>query len=70
MPGGGQSLVWAARSRAVDQSSGRNKRDDRLAEGHERVAGTVKVLRVVTPCALSWAMSLGPRGLVVHLSRL
>jgi hypothetical protein len=41
----GAVLVFTARSRAVDQSSGRNKRDDRLAKGHERVAGTVMVLR-------------------------
>jgi hypothetical protein len=34
-------------SRAVDQSSARNKRDGRLAEGHERVAGTVMVLRTI-----------------------
>jgi hypothetical protein len=37
---------WAAGSRAVDQSSTRNKRNDRLAEGHERVAGAVMVLRM------------------------
>src|SRR6476646_3204902 len=37
--------MWAAKSRAVDQSSARNKRDGRLAKGHERVAGTVMVLR-------------------------
>jgi hypothetical protein len=30
---------------AVDQSPKRNKRDDQPAEGHERVAGTVMVLR-------------------------
>jgi len=39
------------RSRAVDQSSTRNKRDGRLAEGHERVAETVMVLRMVEACA-------------------
>jgi hypothetical protein len=44
MPGA-VSIGGAAGSRAVDQSSTRNKRDDRLAEGHERVAGTVMVLR-------------------------
>jgi hypothetical protein len=37
---------WAAGSRAVDQSSARNKRNDRLAEGHERVAETVMMLRM------------------------
>ena len=42
------SLMWAAGSQAVDQSSARNKRDDRLAEGHERVAGAVMVLRTVS----------------------
>jgi hypothetical protein len=36
----------AAVPRAVDQSSRRNKRNDRLAEGHERVAGAVMVLRM------------------------
>jgi hypothetical protein len=41
------AVVKAAGSRAVDQSSARNKRDDRLAEGHERVAGTVMVLRLL-----------------------
>jgi len=45
MPGA-VSFWWAAGSQAVDQSSTRNKRDDRLAEGHERVAGTVMVLRM------------------------
>ena len=46
MPGA-ISLMWAAVSQAVDQSSARNKRDGRLAKGHERVAGTVMVLRSV-----------------------
>jgi len=44
MPGA-VSIGWAPGPRAVDQSSTRNKRNDRLAEGHERVAGTVMVLR-------------------------
>ena len=30
----------------------RNKRNDRQAEGHERVAGTVMVLRIPGPCAV------------------
>jgi hypothetical protein len=38
-------MWWAAVSRAVDQSSRRNKRNDRLAEGHDRVAGAFMVLR-------------------------
>src|SRR5687767_1955268 len=39
--------MWrAAVSQAVDQSSTRNKRNDRLAEGHDRVAGTDMVLRI------------------------
>src|SRR5207253_9649617 len=38
-------MWWAAVSRAVDQSSARNKRNDRLAEGHDRVAGAAMVLR-------------------------
>ena len=38
----------AAGSQAVDQSSARNKRDGRLAEGHERVAGAIMVLRTVS----------------------
>jgi len=42
----GAVLLVGRRSRAVDQSSTRNKRNDRLAEGHERVAGTVMVLRM------------------------
>jgi len=45
MPGA-VSFWWAAGSQAVDQSSTRNKRNDRLAEGHERVASTVMVLRM------------------------
>jgi hypothetical protein len=38
------SLRWAAVSRAVDQSSLHNKRNDRLAEGHDRLAGAAMML--------------------------
>ena len=41
-------MWWAAVSRAVDQSSTRNKRNDRLAEGHDRVAGAAMVLRMLS----------------------
>ena len=41
-------MWWAAVSRAVDQSSTRNKRDDRLAEGHACVAGAAMVLRMLS----------------------
>ena len=44
-------MWWAAVSRAVDQSSTRNKRNDRLAEGHDRVAGAGTVLRERKQCA-------------------
>jgi hypothetical protein len=45
--------MWsAAVSRAVDQSSMRNKRDDRLVEGHDRGAGAGTVLRERKQCAL------------------
>jgi hypothetical protein len=39
---------WAAVSQAVDQSSRRNKRNDRLAKGHDRVAGAGMVLRTAS----------------------
>jgi|SoiMethySBSTD1v2_1073268.scaffolds.fasta_scaffold308115_1 hypothetical protein len=42
------SFMRAAEPQVVDQSSARNKRDNRLAGGHERVAGTVMVLRKVS----------------------
>src|SRR4029078_8375375 len=45
MPGS-VSLKRAVGSQAVDQSQTRNKRNDRLAEGHERVAGAIMVLRM------------------------
>ena len=41
-------MWWAAVSRAVDQSSTRNKRNDRLAEGHGCVAGAAMVLRMLS----------------------
>jgi hypothetical protein len=40
--------VVAAVSRSVDQSSTRNKRNDRLAEGHACVAGAAMVLRMLS----------------------
>jgi hypothetical protein len=43
----GRFPYWrTAGPQAVDQSPARNKRNDRLAEGHERVAGTVTMLRM------------------------
>jgi hypothetical protein len=39
-------MWWAAVSRAVDQSSARNNRNDRLAEGQACIAGAGMVLRI------------------------
>jgi hypothetical protein len=41
-------MSGAAVSQAAGQSSRRNKRNDRLAEGHDRVAGTDMVLRTTS----------------------
>ena len=57
----GAVLLVGRRSQAVDQSSARNKRNDRLAEGHERVAGTVMVLRGPGPC------TVGREGATVYI---
>jgi hypothetical protein len=45
------SFRWAAVSPAVDQSLTRNKRNDRLVKGHDRVARADMVLRTISDIA-------------------